>query len=57
MTMIKCKFLKLPDFFRKSLRVLFQGAEMVVLPALVYLHLPDGHLLGLRCQGLCLALL
>ena len=36
---------------------MFQGAEMVVLPALLHLHLPDGHLLSLCCQGLRLTLL
>ena len=65
--MRKCKllmkfvilFLVLSHFCdkRKSLRDVFQGAEMVVLPALLHLHLPHGHLLCICCQGLRLTLL
>ena len=37
--------------------VMFQGAEMVVLPAVLHLHLPDGDPLCPGCQGLRLTLL
>ena len=37
--------------------MMFQGAEMVVLPAVLHLHLPDGHPLCPGSQGLRLTLL
>ena len=40
-----------------SVIMMFQGAEMVVLPTVLHLHLPDGHPLCPGGQGLRLTLL